>query len=114
MESGPNPDPQHFKAILIAHLLTSRHTRPAGFLAYSFCIFCYVILRRNNYEKVIFFVVQGEEQEYEEVDQLGDNLAPVVGKEEYKSTYYINSADPDSDPAYFPQCGSGFETMLCL
>jgi hypothetical protein len=43
---------------------------------------CSIILRRNNYEKVIFFVVQGEEQEYEEVDQLGDNLGPVVGKEE--------------------------------
>jgi hypothetical protein len=61
-------------------------------------------------------MVQGEEQEFEEVDQLGDNLAPVVGKEECNSvrTYYIHSADPDPDPEYFPQCGSGFESMLCL
>ncbi len=29
--------------------------------------------------------MQGEEQEFEEVDQLGDNLAPVVGKEECNS-----------------------------
>ncbi len=39
--------------------------------------------------------MQGEEQEFEEVDQLGDNLAPVVGKEESQFTYYIFSADPD-------------------
>ncbi len=79
MESGPNSEPQHFKAIPIAYLLISHHTLNFvfGFL-FLFWIFCYIILRRN----FLVFVVQGEEQEFEEVDQLGDNLAPVVGKEE--------------------------------
>ncbi len=57
-------------------------------------------------------MLQGEEQEFEEVDQLGDNLAPVVGKEEYNSVHIISTVRIRIQ--HFPQCGSGFESMLCL